>query len=60
MLIRHSQEPAAPLAAIPLEVFATGRTWAALPEAIKVAVIHVWRAERKARVTAALGGRAGG
>jgi len=35
-----------PIRKIPLEVFAESEVWADLPEAIKVAVVHVWRAER--------------
>jgi len=45
-----------PIHKIPLEVFAGSEAWADLPEAIKVAVVHVWRAERDAnlRVDAAV------
>ena len=34
-------------AKVPLEVYAKSEAWAELPQPIKVAVVHVWRAERE-------------
>ena len=43
---RREPNGAPPLRKIPLEVFAGSEAWANLPLSIKVAVVHVWRAER--------------
>jgi len=43
---RRQPNGIAPLRKIPLEVFAGSEAWANLPLPIKVAAVHVWRAER--------------